>query len=551
MNFENIETIQQPKDLRKNLFQHQLSLVYKMEKLEKEKLVETQYYKKETNIGINAEMTGYGKTLSMIALLLRNKMEWNLEEPYIFENIYSESGGRIKVKKTTVYKKLPTNLILVSQSIIKQWEKEFEESNLKIDTVTTSKKASIINVEEYDAILVIPTMFNKLLSRYNNYAWKRFIFDEPGHIKVAAMKMITAGFYWFVTATPNSIYSQHRSCRNSIMSEIFKGSYWDIEHQFYGMIIKNPIEYVKHSFTMPETFHKYYECFQQLYNTVKDFAAPNILEMIAGDNIAGAIETLGGNKTDNIVELIKRKKYEELEEINAKINIYSIRGDVERKKEWENRKNSISKKIQDIENKFKDVLTSNCSICFDIIKSPILEPKCQNIFCGSCFLTWLHTKPSCPLCRQIVDANDLVYICKKEEIESTKSFKKKDKKIHKLTKQETIVDIISNKKDGKFIIFSAWDQSWGLITDLLVENDISFTEIKGRFETRDRNIKLFKDGNIQVVFLNTQNNASGVNLQEATDIILYHEMGELTMQQVMGRALRLGREISLTVHHLQ
>ena len=62
---------------------------------------------------------------------------------------------------------------------------------------------------------------------------------------------------------------------------------------------------------------------------------------------------------------------------------------------------------------------------------------------------------------------------------------------------------------------------------------------------------MFKDGKIQVVFLNTQNNASGVNLQEATDIVLYHEMGELTMQQVMGRALRLGREIPLTVHHLQ
>ena len=53
------------------------------------------------------------------------------------------------------------------------------------------------------------------------------------------------------------------------------------------------------------------------------------------------------------------------------------------------------------------------------------------------------------------------------------------------------------------------------------------------------------------MFLNTQNNASGVNLQESTDIILYHEMSENTMQQVVGRALRLGRNIPLSVHHLK
>ena len=62
---------------------------------------------------------------------------------------------------------------------------------------------------------------------------------------------------------------------------------------------------------------------------------------------------------------------------------------------------------------------------------------------------------------------------------------------------------------------------------------------------------MFKQGKIQVMFLNTQNNASGVNLQECTDIILYHEMTDSIMQQVTGRALRLGRDIPLTIHHLK
>ena len=150
------------------------------------------------------------------------------------------------------------------------------------------------------------------------------------------------------------------------------------------------------------------------------------------------------------------------------------------------------------------------------------------------------------MCRQTINSQELVYI--KSNTETTKAEKEIKKK---LTKPDTIIDIISKNKDGKFIIFSAYDQSWDLITNVLLENNITFTEIRGKTDYRDKNIQLFKEGKIQVMFLNTQNNASGVNLQESTDIILYHEMSENTMQQVVGRALRLGRNIPLSVHHLK
>jgi hypothetical protein len=538
--------VSQPETLKRSLFPHQLSLIFKMEQLEVDKVVIINNIKKETMIGINAEMTGYGKTMSMIGLLVRNKAIWDLEEPFEFENIQSEAGGRIKIKNVSKFTKLKTNLILVSQSIISQWETELKFSDLKVGVVGTSKIADSIVAEDYDVILVIPTMYNKITMRYNDYAWKRFIYDEPGHIKVAGMNKIMAGFYWFVTATPNAIYSQHRSCKKSFMNEIIKGVYWDITHQFQGLIVNNELEFVKQSFAMPPTINKYYECYQPIYNTVKDFASKSILEMISGGNIAGAIEALGGNNTDNIVELIQRKKLEELEEINAKINIYTIRSDLERLREWESKRNRVNKQIEELDKKFSDSLNSNCPICFDNITSPVMEPKCQNIFCGECLLTWLSTKVNCPLCRQSICSKDLIYITGKDK--KTKPIKTI---VKKLTKVDTIIDLVSKNKDGKFIVFSGWDQSWDLITNALIENNITYTEIRGKIESRDKHIQLFKEGKIQVMFLNTQNNASGVNLQECTDIILYHEMTDNIMQQVTGRALRLGRTIPLTVHHLK
>ena len=36
----------------------------------------------ESNVGIFADMTGYGKSLSIIGMIIRDKMEWDLEEKY-------------------------------------------------------------------------------------------------------------------------------------------------------------------------------------------------------------------------------------------------------------------------------------------------------------------------------------------------------------------------------------------------------------------------------------------------------------------------------------
>jgi hypothetical protein len=91
--YNDIPIVSNPKKLKINLFRHQLASIYSMEKLEEEKKVEQLDCIKETRIGINADYTGYGKTLSMIGLIVRDKMEWNLDYPFVFEDIKTESEG--------------------------------------------------------------------------------------------------------------------------------------------------------------------------------------------------------------------------------------------------------------------------------------------------------------------------------------------------------------------------------------------------------------------------------------------------------------------------
>jgi CRISPR/Cas system-associated endonuclease/helicase Cas3 len=60
--------------MKVTLYPHQLASIYKMEQLEIYNKIEKENCVKYTKIGINSDPTGYGKTLSMIGLILRDKM---------------------------------------------------------------------------------------------------------------------------------------------------------------------------------------------------------------------------------------------------------------------------------------------------------------------------------------------------------------------------------------------------------------------------------------------------------------------------------------------
>jgi SNF2 family DNA or RNA helicase len=547
IDFNNIKMVSQPRSLKINLYPHQLAHIYQMEKFESDGIIYKDTYTKYTKIGVNADITGYGKTLSMIGLIVRDKMEWDLEKPYVFENIISEAKGRIKNFHITRYNKLSATLILVSPSIIGQWVKEFANTELKIKYLKINKDFINFDVKDYDVILVVPSLYNKLLILYGGgYAWKRFIFDEPGHTKVPSMRELHANFIWLITATPNSISNLHRKCEGSFMKDIINNRWSDFEEQFSDIIIKNNDDFVKASFKMPQTNHYYYECYQPVFNALKNYVSPTIKTMIEAGNISGAIYSLGGEKTDNIFEFVKAKKREELIEINAKIEIYTIRNDRKNLNEWINKKNSINNQIDEIDLKFKNMLDDMCPICYDNLKKPILEQNCQNLFCGECLFRCLEIKNDCPMCRSNVDISKLIYIDTENSIEEKKCNKEK-----KMSKVEKIIDIIDKNKDGKYLIFSDHNESFYGIFKGLSDHNIQFLQIKGSINTRERNIELFKDGKVPVIFLNSNYNASGLNLQETTDIILYHQMLPCIENQIIGRANRIGRTEQLNIHHLK
>jgi hypothetical protein len=557
--FSNIPLVTQPKNLNITLYQHQLASIYKMEKLEIDNLIEISSNKfKKTKIGINADITGHGKTLSMIGLIIRDKMEWDKYKPFVIEKIKIEAEGLVKSYEILRYNKIPTTLILVSQSILKQWIEEIKKSNLTYISIITKQDLTELQAEDYDIVLVIPSMYNKLITVYSNCAWKRFIFDEPGNLKVSGMAEIKAGFYWFVTATPYQIFHHHYRCnKGSFMRDLIGQSYSEFELLLNDITINNHPEFVKASFDMPKTFHKYHKCYQPIFNVIRSFVSDNVKNMIESGNIEGAIISLGGQRTDNIVDLIIQKKRKEIIELDLRKQIYELKHSQNEQEidnkidnkilEIDNKKIQLQLQIDALDDKFKEMLQTPCNICCEKLKNPVLEINCQNVFCGECLLTWLRLKNACPLCRSEIDPKSLIYI-KTLDDENIKLEKKEEKC---MTKLEKIIDIINTNKNGKYLIFSDHDGSFISISKALKDHNISCIQIRGNIKTTEKNLNDFKSGDVNVIFLNSKYFGAGINLQEATDIILYHEMNFDTETQIIGRANRIGRLKTLNVHHLQ
>ena len=203
MNFYKIKKVSQPSNLKINLFPHQLASIYNMEKLETENIIEKDNYIIETKIGINADISGYGKTLSMIGLIIRDRMEWDLEKPFIFTKILSESNSLIKRYYTYRFEKLPSNLILISdENILCQWENDLKYTTLTYKKILSIKDVEDLNEINTDIIFIRPSIYNILIIKFQDYAWKRFIFDDPTSKVIKRMKEVYANFYWFITSKP-------------------------------------------------------------------------------------------------------------------------------------------------------------------------------------------------------------------------------------------------------------------------------------------------------------------------------------------------------------
>jgi len=595
----------QPIKIKRSLKPHQLASLYKAIHMENVGTINYKHYKNNlynnineyivpdnieisTNIGILGDMVGYGKTLTALSIVAQNPL-YNIHVNDIMTHSFHSSKAYNYFTAVTNNKKAPDVKKMISSTLIivprgpvyVQWEKTLKnDTTLKyiaIDSLIFIKKylpdKTLVNendiieyFNQYDVVLIKNTTLSKLLEFYNDgyidkfiNRWKRIIIDEC-HDIINKIDIFSYLFVWLISGTYLNIcdkisstsYSQYYNIK-----DILKEDYINY------LLVKCNKNFVRESFKVPPIIEKYYLCkMSKFLNVIKNFINQNVLEKINANDISGAIKELGGkNETEEgIAKLIcadmnksifnkeKEKEYVSGLCISEEVKANKI-------KIIDTELNILLGKLKDLTERISEIENKTCTICLDNITNPIIL-DCTHIFCGICLIKFLNNNTlngnikKCPECRAEIKSTDnltaivpikLDILCKNNNIIDNLG-----KGI--LNKEDTLIELIKNNRDGKFIVFSRVD-AFTKIMELLTSNNITYASLKGHTSHMMNVLNNFKNGNTNVILLTTQYAGSGIEINCATDVIILHSM-DIDKQQAIGRAQRVGRTCSLKVHNL-
>ena len=534
-------------------------------------------FKIQTNVGILADAPGHGKTLIALSIIAQNptrSIYRRDDTVYSYGKHYSHFTAYCE--KPILHsddKYINTTLVSVPRGpVYVQWLNAIkEQTTLKvfaIDSLTTIKRflpasnASIQVIKEfferYDIILVKNTALKTLVDFYTLpyrenpiIAFDRIILDEA-HDIICKMPIFSFRFLWLISGTYQTLAARCYGTRYQMSYAIR-----DIgcEERFNLMLVKGERDFVLQSFNIPPPIEHTYLCaLPRALSAVQPFLHPSVQERLNANDITGAIAAMGGTgETENeIVDIVTRDLERDIRNKEHEITYtesleISVEQRTARLTTLRNDLQKLQEKRQNLLDRVTALEEKTCSICYDNYTNPILLP-CTHVFCGGCLISWLQrgNNVSCPQCRLPIQSQQLIAIVKEKPDSSTQTALSHPQI---LSKEDTLIQLLNSKPEGKFLIFSRVDSGFWKLEQKLRENNIPYGEMKGHTTHMMHTLERFREGQIRVILLNTYYAGSGIDISFATDVVLYHMMG-LDRNQAVGRAQRQGRTNQLHIHTL-
>lgn len=581
---DNSDQIAHPPNWNITLKNHQLSLVSKCIDLENngvqftnDEYLDCRFENIKSNIGVIADKVGSGKSFSILALIETNRqplVRFKHTQMYGFDNI------NVELKDTShEYTKCHTNLIVVPHSIIKQWENCIKAAspNFTYYIVNTTKSLNKLDDKlRQDGIIILisGTFYRKVQEHIinENYFVNRVIFDEADSMNTPNAKHIPANFYWFVSASFKNILNpyprwnyEYRNWENSYLissgisnnvyiKNIFM-SFYKTKNQVLNrlidkIVIRNSDEYVEQSFNLPEMNRHIIRCKDSgIISILNGVVHSNIIRCLNAGDTLGAISYVNQENVDtesNIINAVKQGLNIKLNNISVELRtvndtIYLTPEIMLRKvQKLESEHQSIMNKMKLIEER---ILQSElCMICLETQTTKTITKCCNNAFCLKCLTEWLKRKPACPLCKKDINVENDIFIVKDPECNHIIEAPDPTKLAHF---NKMLADIT---RETKMLIFSEYDNSFVDIENSLIASGIKYAKLKGN--SINKNVHEYRNGDLQVLLVNSHAYGSGLNLENTTDVVLFHKFDNDIETQIIGRAQRPGRSTSLNVWYL-
>lgn len=564
----------------------------------------------KTNSAILADKVGSGKTFMILGLILSqntpeahnrhilgtdyfsiemiNARETEKVNLIVVPHNLAEQWGKFCDKSNVRYLKLNTNSDFnVFFDIDYVDKQEFKAGQpMTLYSVTKKKKAltkcggnsktnkksdiiyerKILNIVKVRNILKSYNIFILNVNRYRffkqiffNKQWSRVIIDEMDSANIPTTFDEFGNFNWFVTATPTSIF--YKSCRRYV-NKIF-GYNQNLLDYF---VVKNKDSYVDSAMALPPP-HVFVipTMLQRVVNAIKDLIPQDVLQMINAGNMKEAVVKLNCDidTEENIVKVLTDKIKVDIHNLKEEL-AYTQRikprdaADNEKKiKRIEEELKRLKAKLALIKDRVDSIKKECCFICADNFDTPTILDCCKSVFCFKCLIQALKTADNkCPYCRHVIKSHKEYHVIstkpeKQVQKPTNKSTGKKFGDMEKTDALEYMLTYIAkNDQNPRILIFSDFTQTFDKIINNIANAKLKYALLSGIPAHINNVIAQFEQGDINILMLDSKHYGSGLNLQCARYLILFHRMLPELETQVIGRAHRFGRKESLRVIYL-
>ena len=444
------------------------------------------------------------------------------------------------------------------------------------------------------------TQYNMNICNYFEYvSFNRIFIDECDSIQIKNGFKFSATFYWMISSSYHNIkiyrpsysyantnpnitdlrnsYDSHTgymiqkrvgglTTQNEFIKKklefcaLFKNNNNTVFDKFH---FRNTNEFIDKSFKMNEPNIIKIICKNPLFmKIVGDVLSNSIINRINAGDMKGALNLFKCEKTndENIIQTVCRDLNERLGANNLKITkaaektaITTLEVDQKHSllQKLNTKSNELKEKIKNIQDKIKS--NNLCCICYDEPETKMMTMCCNSLYCIECITHWMKnniTTPTCPFCRNTITNKSLLAVdnsYKKEVVKSSSNYLK-----DKMDNFTDLMNKLTNDpvKTHKILVFSDFVAIFDKLEVYFKDNKIKFTKISGSSKIIYNKIINYKSNVVDVLLLNSKTCGSGLNLENTTDIIIYHQVNKDLQAQIIGRALRPGHEGELNVHKL-
>jgi len=554
-----------------------------------------------TRIGILGDKAGAGKSFVVLSLLLADMDAESLDDsaPHNMnrEHVCTYGSNRVVISTTDTLTRSFVSMLVIPHNMCAQWVSyvhAFMPDAFRYIMVNNKKSLQAFFDLGSDGwgqtrlIIVTSTLYNRVVEHWSSICKKRLVrvvYDEVDSVNLPSCLPVEAAFTWFVTASyGNLLYPRGHSGWDPRTSRyvwhavglkhsgFVRSLFIDLESHVSKeyvkvLVVKNDEAFLAASLNLPPTVNNFIVCRTPAPIRLLQGAVDNaIIDCLNAGDVSGALDRVASqNKSSesNIVALILEKYGRQAANLESRIAyVSSAPLDIfDAQEEREAEVAVLRQRLEDVRARMVSIqerieATDTCCICFDGIVHKTITSCCSNAFCFKCLNMWLVHRNACPLCKHHpLTSSDLLIVDSKSSNDTANDkIRSEPGEAHdKYTNLELILRLRrAENKDSKFLIFASFENTFAGLARVLDDVGVEHACLKGNHDVINCVMKRYKDkhSELDALLVNTKNYGSGLNLENTTDIIMFHKFDSEIEKQVIGRANRMGRAEPLRVWYL-